>query len=343
MKKRYFILLLVYILLWTGCKFDEQEEEICSNPPTAAFTSDVTSGDAPLTVNFVSNATGADSHLWIFGNGATSTSISPTYTFSTPATHPVMLIVTSNTGCMDTFTMNITVNSALPPIACFSFTEVNAGIAPYEVTFDANCSENAASFLWDFGHLDTISGQNYASMASNPNHPFGKPGSYDVKLTTKNSVNDSSTLIRRVIICGPNSNLVNDSCICNAGYEKDDAGLCTVETRGDFIGNYITEEQCSSSPLSTYQISIVAGNLINEVKINNFWDIFISPIVATFSGTTINITSQEPDFDGFIVEGSGSIDPNQTPMVLTLSYTVTDTHGGTSVIDVCTNSIFVKL
>jgi len=343
MKKHLLPLLLTLISIWIGCKMDktDEPEDICANPPTAGFTADKTSGDAPLTVSFVSNAEGAISHLWNFGNGATATSLSPTHTFSTPGTQPVMLIVTSNTGCKDTFTMNITVNSALPPVACFTYTKGNAGIAPSEVSFNSGCSQNAVHYLWDFGHLDSVAGHNFASIEAHPNHLFVKPGRYDVKLTTKNSVNDSSTTMNRVIICGPNSNLVNDSCVCEAGYELDAAGLC-MEARAKFLGNYSITEQCSFTS-DTYQISVVAGANLNEVKVNNFWGIFANSVIATVSGTSITIASQDPDLDGFIVEGSGSIDTSLTPMVMTLSYTVTDTNGVPPITDVCTNSMFVKL
>lgn len=344
MKKHSIPLLLALVSFWIGCNLDKTEdpEDICSNPPKAEFTADITSGDAPLTVTFVNNSVGAVSHLWNFGTGATATSPAPAYTFSTPATYPVMLIVTSNTGCKDTFTMNITVNSALPPIACFTYTKGNAGIAPSEVSFNSGCSQNAASYLWDFGYLDSVAGHNYASIEVHPNHLFFKPGRYDVKLTTKNSFNDSSSTINRVVICGPNSNVVNDTCVCEPDYEVDAAGFCTIEARAKFLGNYSIIEQCTFSSQSSYEISVGAGVNISEVKINNFWGIFVNSVIATVSGTTINIAAQEPDQDGFVVEGSGSIDIFQTPIVMTISYTVTDTNG-ISISDVCTNSMFVKL
>jgi len=237
--------------------------------------------------------------------------------------------------------MNITVNSALPPIACFTYTKGNAGIAPSEVSFNSGCAQNAVHYLWDFGHLDSIAGLHYASTEANPNHLFVKPGRYDVKLTTKNSVNDSSSTVNRVVICGPNSNLVNDSCVCEPGYEADVSGLCT-DVRAKFLGNYSVTEDCSLTAPSTYTISVTAGASISEVKINNFWDIFANAVIATVSGTTISIAAQEPDLDNFIVEGSGSIDISQNPMVMTISYTVTDTNG-IPISDVCTNSMFVKL
>lgn len=344
MKKYALFSLLVFLSFWLACKIDKKDdpEDICANPPMAAFTADKTSGDAPLTVTFTSTAVGAATYLWHFGSGSTATSISPVYTFSTAATHPVMLIVTSDTGCKDTFTMNIIVNTAQPPTACFTYTKGNSGKAPSTVSFNSNCSQNATSYFWDFGYLDIVAGQNYFSTEANPNHLFANPGRYEVKLTTKNSVNDSASTINRVVICGPNSNLVNDSCVCDLGYEVDLAGLCTVETRTKFLGNYTITEQCALSQLSSYEISIVAGSSLNEVKINNFWGIFINPVIASITGNNISFAAQEPDQDDFVVEGSGSIDTSQTPNVMTITYTITNLNGG-PITEVCTNSMFVKL
>ncbi|MDO8367961.1 MAG: PKD domain-containing protein [Saprospiraceae bacterium] len=343
MKKHSLPLLLALVCLWIGCKLDKNDpEDLCSSPPKAEFTADKTSGDAPLTVTFINNSIGASDYLWTFESGSTASSSSPVYTFSTAATYPVMLIVTSHTGCKDTFTVNITVNSALPPTACFNYIKGNAGIAPSEVAFNSSCSQNAVSYLWDFGYLDSIAVLPYSSTEANPNHLFTKPGKYDVKLTTRNSVNDSSSTTDRIIICGINSNIVNDSCVCDPGYEGDAAGFCTVETRAKFLGNYSVTEDCSLSSPSTYTISVTAGATINEVKINNFWDVFINSVKATIAGSTITIASQEPDQDDFVVEGSGSIDISQTPNVMTITYTVTDTNG-IPISDVCTNSMFIKL
>jgi len=44
----------------------DEPEDICANPPIAAFTADKTSGDAPLTVTFTNNSVGAVSYLWTF-------------------------------------------------------------------------------------------------------------------------------------------------------------------------------------------------------------------------------------------------------------------------------------
>ena len=62
---------------------------------TASFSSDVTTGPAPLTVHFMDRSTGNPTGWqWDFGDGSSSTRQDPTYTFQTPGTYNVTLTVT---------------------------------------------------------------------------------------------------------------------------------------------------------------------------------------------------------------------------------------------------------
>lgn len=68
-------------------------------PESAAFLADVTSGNAPLTVNFNSLSTGPiTSSSWSFGDGATSPEDHPSHTYATPGIYTVALTVAGTTG-----------------------------------------------------------------------------------------------------------------------------------------------------------------------------------------------------------------------------------------------------
>lgn len=70
--------------------------------PVANFTANVTSGPAPLTVQFTNTSTGnPTSWSWTFGNGATSTEQHPTHTYTATGTYTVNLTV-SNDNDSDT-------------------------------------------------------------------------------------------------------------------------------------------------------------------------------------------------------------------------------------------------
>lgn len=60
---------------------------------------------APVNINFenFSDNKSSDTYKWIFGDGSTSTSISPTHTYTFDSVFTVYLVATSTEGCSDTF------------------------------------------------------------------------------------------------------------------------------------------------------------------------------------------------------------------------------------------------
>jgi PKD repeat protein len=76
-----------------------------NDPPTASVTSNVTTGAAPLTVDFTGTAADSDGTFtisWDFGDGSppdTST-LTPTHTFDDPGTYEVTLTVTDDRGAV---------------------------------------------------------------------------------------------------------------------------------------------------------------------------------------------------------------------------------------------------
>jgi PKD repeat protein len=88
--------------------------------PTAAFTHQANVClNSP--VNFQNLSTGATSYQWFFGDGGTSTTSAPTftYTYSTPGTYTITLIAMNDCHCTDTITSTIVVSSLPgPDISC---------------------------------------------------------------------------------------------------------------------------------------------------------------------------------------------------------------------------------
>jgi PKD repeat protein len=82
-------------------------------PPEADFFSDVTTGDAPLTVNFTNLSKNATEYLWEFGDDSTSTVESPSHTYSKAGVYSVKLIAYNAEGASDTLLVDslITVSS----------------------------------------------------------------------------------------------------------------------------------------------------------------------------------------------------------------------------------------
>jgi PKD repeat protein len=83
--------------------------------PTANFTADVTSGPAPLSVEFTDSSENATAWSWNFGDGQTSTVQNPIHKYNSPGTYTVSLNVSNADGYnISTKSNLITVNSTTP-------------------------------------------------------------------------------------------------------------------------------------------------------------------------------------------------------------------------------------
>lgn len=93
---------------------NEVSSRIPAPAPEAAFSVNVTSGEAPLTVLFESQSTGTiDAYTWEFGDGGNSNAPNAAYTFSQPGVYSVSLSVSGPDGS-DTQTMTDLIEVVAP-------------------------------------------------------------------------------------------------------------------------------------------------------------------------------------------------------------------------------------
>ncbi|WP_231589806.1 PKD domain-containing protein [Methanosarcina siciliae] len=155
----------------------------------ANFTASVTSGNAPLNVEFTDTSTGTPtSWAWDFGDGKNSTEQNPTHTYTAEGTYTVKLTVSNSLGSdSEEKTGYITVGSVvLAPEANFS-ADPTTGTAPLSVQFTDESTNTPTSWTWDFGEGDT-------STEQNPTHTYETIGTYTVKLTATNYGGSNSTI-----------------------------------------------------------------------------------------------------------------------------------------------------
>jgi endonuclease/exonuclease/phosphatase family metal-dependent hydrolase len=90
-----------------------------NQPPQASISVSATSGVSPLTVYFTSNALDPDgvvmTHTWNYGDGQTSSEISPAHVYQAAGTYTARLTVTDNSGATASAAVTITVSSPPPP------------------------------------------------------------------------------------------------------------------------------------------------------------------------------------------------------------------------------------
>ncbi len=144
-------------------------------PPLANFTSNLSSGCAPLVVNFQDLSTNnPDSWLWSFPGGtpSTSTEQNPVVTYNSAGVFAVTLQVTNDQGT-NTASSSGYITVLDTPVPGFE-SDVDGTTVSFE-----NTSFGGDSFDWDFG-------DNQNSSLENPIHVYAADGTYIVTLTVSN-------------------------------------------------------------------------------------------------------------------------------------------------------------
>jgi PKD repeat protein len=156
--------------------------------PVAAFVSTSTSGNAPLTVQFIdSSSNSPTTWAWLFGDGSTSSLQNPAHAYTSAGTYTVTLTV-ANSGGSNTMTRTdyITVDYTIP-VAAFTANST-AGSAPFTVQFTDASEYSPTSWYWNFGDGSTSTEQNKV-------HTYQTAGTYSVSLTAINSKGNNRTVI----------------------------------------------------------------------------------------------------------------------------------------------------
>ena len=148
--------------------------------PVANFSVSPAAGTAPLSVRFVNLSKGkVDSWAWDFGDGNTSTQVSPTHVYTRVGNYTVTLSATNPGGISTQASVTPIAVSAPPaPVANFGVTPAK-GYAPLSVRSVNTTSGKVDSWAWDFG-------DGTSSTEKAPTHLYAAPGSYSVKLTATN-------------------------------------------------------------------------------------------------------------------------------------------------------------
>ena len=301
-------------------------------PPVANFSTNVTTGVAPLTVLFNDTSINATAWYWNFGDNTTSIERNTTHTFATVGNYTVNLTASNLNGANST-TKNITVLPGIPPVANF-ITNVTTGPAPLTVLFN-DTSINATAWYWNFG-------DNTTSIERNTTHTFATVGNYTVNLTASNLNGANSTTKNITVLPGippvanfitnvttgpaPLTVLFNDTSInATAWYWNFGDNTTSIErnTTHTFatVGNYtvnLTASNLNGTNSTTKNITVLPGippvaNFITNVTTG------VAPLTVLFNDTSINATAWYWDFG----DNTTSIERNTTHTFATVgNYTV---------------------
>jgi len=176
---------------------------------------------------------------WDFGDGATSTNQFPSHAYAAGGTFTAQLIATSNAGCSDTITQDITIFD-LPNV---SFN--HSSVCSNDTTHFVNTSTDVfpLTYEWDFGDATT-------DTITSPDHLYGASNNYTVTLTATSSFGceNSTTQITDVfplpiVNAGPDTTLcLFSSLTLNASGATSYSwsnGVLNGNTFSPAAGNYI--------------------------------------------------------------------------------------------------------
>ncbi len=177
-----------------GCTDNLVQSVTVFPSPVASFTGqNVCEGfDVTFTENSTVSSGTITNFEWDFGIGATSVVQNPTQTYANEGVFNVMLTVTSDNGCTNSFTSPVEIFPT--PVPQFIANDVCdgsvAGFTDFSTVSNASTTNNIVDWQWDFGTIPaaTATGQ-FA------NHTYSTVGTYTVSLevTSNNGCVNSTT------------------------------------------------------------------------------------------------------------------------------------------------------
>ena len=153
-----------------------------SAPPVANFTANVSSGTAPLSVQFNDTSLNIPTAWnWSFGDGSLASVQNPIHRYATAGIYTVSLMATNTHGSNTKTSFNYITVNVPAPIANFTATPTS-GTVPLTVTFTDTSTGLPTSWYWTFGDGSVVN-----ATIHNPVHTYASAGTYSVSLTATNT------------------------------------------------------------------------------------------------------------------------------------------------------------
>lgn len=211
------------------------------------------------TISFNSNSSGdIQSYAWDFGNGQSSSVLSPSIAFSNAGNYMIQLAATATNGCVSTKRIQHKVfqipqtdfTIELPPFSCSGSPTQFTDLTPTLV------DSNLSGWLWNFNDGGVT------ASSQNPQHTYMQSGQYNVSLLLTSDQGCSNQLTKAVTIApSPSPSIQNSPSCINTGVEIWDGSAVTAADWQWRIGNsfYFNERPIHvfANP-GSYQISLIA-------------------------------------------------------------------------------------
>jgi PKD repeat protein len=298
--------------------------------PTPAF-SHTTVG---LTALFTNASVNANSYLWNFGDGLTSTQANPIHNYAVDGFYTVTLTAINDCGSVQT---TATVAVFNPPSAAF-VASPTTGCAGMTVSFTSLSSPNTTGWLWSFP-----GGTPSTSAQQNPVVTYTAPGVYSVTLVATNPAGSNTATQTNYITVGT---------IPTPGFSYSVSGNTVTFTNTSINATGYSwsfgdgNSSTSANPVHTYSgngnftVSLIANNDCGPSVISQTVTILLPPtagfsasttsgceplLVSFNSGNSTNATTFAWSFPG----GSPSSSSAQNP---TVAYSSPGTYSVTLIV-----------
>jgi len=162
--------------------------EVAPPPPRSEFES-LLQGCPPFETSFRNTSSFAETYLWDFGDGSSSTESQPSHIYLESGQYTVSLIASGESGSDTTEQL----------VEVYDTPEVHFQVSPegtedlLEVFSFTNESTGASYYLWDFG-------DGFTSTQEHPTHIYGTAGTYTVSLFAGNENDCLDTLVKQDLI-----------------------------------------------------------------------------------------------------------------------------------------------
>lgn len=130
---------------------------------------------------------------WFFGDGGSSTSAEPQYSFAAPGVYQVKLIASATGMCKDSVTIAVTVDP--DPVADFAILSLTGQcVGANQFTFQNNSSAaGALSYNWNFGDGNS-------STQADASYVYTTAGNFNVRLIAKSTTGCADTISKAVSV-----------------------------------------------------------------------------------------------------------------------------------------------
>lgn len=185
------------------------------------------------TISFTNTTTlafGTMGYNWDFGDGTNSSVKNPTHTFGTGTTSSVKLVVSTDLGCTDSFSKNVTTIEA--PTVSFS---IPNPLCERTVVFTNSSTEpvgEQVAYTWDFGDGGTSGNKNVS-------HTFLRDGQHTITLTSS----------------------ATNGC--------DDVEIVTITIDEKPRAGFVAADVCQGNPVEFRNSSVASGNLTYKWDFDN--------------------------------------------------------------------------